>query len=85
MPSVRTEHGVDGHIITYRCYYHSDAFAVRRCHICSRMICNRCAVYAGYRPVCKICYMRHVLPERAVVFVSTGIKRSDLSHRVISV
>lgn len=66
----------EDHAIMYRCYYHPDNFAVRKCAICSRMVCNRCAVFTGSRTVCKVCYMRRVLPERAVVLISTGVRGS---------
>ncbi|MCS7117207.1 MAG: hypothetical protein NZ957_00245 [Thaumarchaeota archaeon] len=85
MHSFRVEGGTDDAVIAYRCYYHTDHFAVRRCQICSRMMCNRCSVYAGSKTVCKVCYMRHVLPGRAVVLISTGVRRPELAHRVISV
>ncbi|MEN3047906.1 MAG: hypothetical protein ABDH63_03890 [Candidatus Caldarchaeales archaeon] len=74
MPEARGTGAAEALAIAYRCYYHPDHFAVRRCGICSRMVCSRCAVFTGSRTVCKVCYMRRVLPERAIVLVATGIQ-----------
>jgi len=50
----------------YRCHYHAERFAVSKCGLCGRMICRACIdQYAG-RDVCKVCYIRELVPELAL-------------------
>ncbi|MDJ0274140.1 MAG: hypothetical protein QXO17_00175 [Nitrososphaerota archaeon] len=51
--------------LTFKCYYHPDRFAPRRCGLCGRLICVSCTVLHTSGPVCALCYMRKVLLEEA--------------------
>jgi hypothetical protein len=54
-----------GESLTFKCYYHPDRFAPRRCVVCGQLICGSCTVHHISGPVCKLCYMRKLLLEEA--------------------
>ncbi|MCS7142667.1 MAG: zinc-ribbon domain-containing protein [Aigarchaeota archaeon] len=49
-----------------RCYVHPERFPVTKCTLCNRAICTSCRmVYAG-KVVCKVCYMKDIIPSNAI-------------------
>lgn len=46
----------------YRCYYHPDRFAAYKCSICGKMICKSCRQQYSGKDVCKVCYIKEVIP-----------------------
>ena len=58
----------------YRCYYHPDRFAAYKCSICGKMICKSCRYQYIDRDVCKVCYIKEVIPTMVMDKVRWTVK-----------
>ncbi len=54
-----------GDSLTFKCYYHPERFAPRRCVVCGQLICSSCTLFHVSGPVCNLCYVRKVLLDEA--------------------
>jgi len=61
----------------YRCYYHPDRFAAYRCSICGKMICKSCKYQYTDRDVCRVCYIKEVIPTMVMDKVRWTVKETE--------
>jgi len=64
--------------LTFKCYYHPDRFAPRRCVVCGQLICTSCTVHHISGPVCNLCYVRRVLLEEAKTRIRLALAGSPI-------
>ena len=62
----------------YRCHRHGDRFAATFCSLCGKLICSSCrTTYAG-KDVCKLCYIKRIIPSMYLALLPQARPRDAL-------